>query len=337
VSDAAPRVSVLLPVHDAASTLLEALESVSGQTLSDFECVIVDDGSRDESSRIARDHATRAGRFRVLALAHGGIVSALEHGRRSCRADYVARMDADDVMQPARLERQLALLDSRAELCGVGSHVRLVPREQLSDGRLAYERWLNSLSSERDVRTDCFVECPIAHPTLVVRRAVLERFGYRDKPWPEDYDLVLRLLGAGLAVGVVPEPLLDWRDGPLRVSRTSPRCSIESFVECKAEFLASSLLRASRQYVLWGYGSTGRMLCRALGRRDRRPVAIVELHPGRLGQRIAGAPVIAPDALADIRGAPIVVSVAGAKPRAEIRAALAGMGRTELTDFVCAA
>jgi hypothetical protein len=240
-------------------------------------------------------------------------------------------------MHAARLERQLALLDRRADLCAVGAHVRLVPREGLSEGRLAYERWLNSLDSEHDVRCNCFVECSIAHPTLVIRRGVLERFRYRDRGWPEDYDLVLRLLGAGLAIGVVPEPLLDWRDSPLRLSRTSPSCSIERFVECKAEFLASSLLSQGRDYVLWGYGDTGRMLCRALARRDKQPIAIVELHRGRLGQRIAGAPVIAPDALPTIERVPIVVSVAGAGPRAEIRAALARLGRAELGDFVCAA
>lgn len=331
------RVSVLLPAFDAGRTLKAALDSVRRQSFTDFECVVVDDGSRDDTARLARAVAREDPRLVVLEQAHRGIVEALETGLARCSGEYVARMDADDVMHPERLATQLALLDARDDLAAVGSHVRMFPREELTLGRLAYERWLNSMSSERDVRADCFVECPVAHPTLMLRRSVLERFGYRDAGWAEDYDLVLRLLGAGHEIGVAPQRLLDWRDAPDRLSRTSRACSLERFTACKAEFLTRSFLAEHSEYVLWGYGDTGRVLCRALAALGRRPRAIVELHPGRLGQRIAGAPVIAPEALPDLARGRVVVSVAGAKARGEIRSAMAAMGFVELTDYVCAA
>ncbi len=332
-----PRLSVLVPVFDAESTLGEALASISAQTYDDFECVLSDDGSSDASRAIARAHAQRDRRFRRIESEHAGIVAALERGRRACAGELIARMDADDRMHPERLERQLALLDERPELSAVGCHVRLFPREGLSDGRLAYEAWLDSIETVEDVRRERFVECPIAHPTLMIRARVLAAFGYRDQGWPEDYDLILRLCEAEHAIAVVPEVLLDWRDLPTRLSRTSERCSIASFTACKAEFLARGFLAQQASYVLWGYGDTGRSLCRELARRGKTPHAIVELHPGRIGQRIAGAPVIAPETLASLPALPIVVSVAGAGPRAQIRAALAEFGKRELRDFVCAA
>jgi hypothetical protein len=89
--------------------------------------------------------------------------------------------------------------------------------------------------------------------------------------------------------------------------------------------------------VLWGYGKTGRTLQRALREHGKTPAAIVELHPGRIGNVIAGAPVVAPDQLATWRQLPLIASVAGAKARQKIRAALALQGYRERRDYICAA
>ena len=171
----------------------------------------------------------------------------------------------------------------------------------------------------------------------MIRRQVLTDFGYRDCGWPEDYDLILRLLQGGYRVGVVPQRLLSWRDQPQRLSRTSPTYTLERFTACKAAFLATMFLSATDTYTLWGYGATGKALRRALVAYKKTPSYIVELHPGRLGKTIHGAPVIPPEELTRIPRQPLVVSVAGAQPRGEIRAALQAMRFTEIRDFVCVA
>ncbi|MBI4953192.1 MAG: glycosyltransferase family 2 protein [Myxococcales bacterium] len=334
----APRVSILLPAFDAALTLDACLRSVARQTETRFECLIVDDGSRDDTAAIAARWAAADGRFRLLCGRHAGLVPTLARGLEACRAPYVARMDADDLMHRRRLAAQLAALDAAPGLAAVGCHVRLFPRgAALQPRRRAYESWLNGLRTAADVRRDAFVECPIAHPSLCARREELVAFGYRDRGWPEDYDLVLRLLEAGREVGVVPERLLGWRDHPGRLSRTAATYGLERFTACRAEFLVRGWLATSAHYVLWGYGDTGRSLRRALAGHGRTPSHVVELHPGRVGNRIHGAPVVTPDALGGLRGARVLVSVAGARARSEIRAALARMGFEELHDFVCCA
>ena len=136
---------------------------------------------------------------------------------------------------------------------------------------------------------------------------------------------------------MVPRRLVGWRDTPGRLSRTHDAYSDAAFTACKAEHLAASFLADTPQYVLWGYGGTGRALRAALAEHGRHPSHIVELHPGRLGQQIHGAPVVAPEALRALHGRRIVASVAGAGPRRQIRRALAEMGFEELRDFVCAA
>lgn len=336
----APRVSLLLPVRDAEATLPACLESIRRQRGPSWECVAIDDGSVDGSAACLARAAASDPRFRLLTQPASGIVSALSHGLRHCRGEYVARMDADDVMLRRRLELQARALAEQPALAGVGCHVRLFPRGPALAGRRRYEAWLNSLKSAADVARDAFVECPLAHPTFMLRREVLERYGYRDAGWPEDYDLVLRLLGDGLRLGVVPERLLCWRDGASRLSRTSSTYAIDRFTACKAHYLARGLLRQGDEYVLWGYGDTGRLLARALLPHGKRPSAIIEVHPGRMGQRILGVPVVSPRQLPGLmreRRLPIVTSVARPGPRAEVRAALDALGFVELVDYVCAA
>ena len=332
-----PRVSILLPVWNAADTLATALRSIQRQTERDWECVVVDDGSTDESPSIAVDFARADPRFRLERREHSGLIPTLNAGIAFCTAPLVARMDADDWMHRDRLRRQRARLDSAKELEAVGCFVRIFPRESLSEGRRAYEGWLSSLGDRQAIWRDRFIECPIAHPTLMIRRARLEALRYRDRGWPEDYDLILRLLRAGPVIGMLPDRLHGWRDHPDRLSRSDPRYDLDRFTDCRAWHLSRDFLGDREAYVLWGYGRTGRALRNSLSRHGHTPASIVEVHPRRIGNRIHGAPVIEPNALMSQAPYPIIVSVAGSGPRGEIRAALDRMGFTEGLDYVCAA
>ena len=264
-------------------------------------------------------------------------MATLSAGAALCTAPVIARMDADDWMHPDRLALQLAALRESPELDAVGCHVRIFPREGLMPGRLRYEAWLNSLRCPDEIRRNRFIECPVAHPTLSIRREILEGHPYRDHGWPEDYDLILRLLRRGSRVGIVPEPLLAWRDHPERLSRTHPAYELDRLTACRAWHLSRDFLRDTPEYVLWGHGRTGRALRRALAGYGHRPVSIVDVHPRRIGNVIHGAEVIPPEALDERRGHRIVASVAGSEPRREIRAALTDLGFIEDVDFVCAA
>jgi hypothetical protein len=246
-------------------------------------------------------------------------------------------MDADDWMHRERLALQRAALDADPTLAGVGCHVRCFPRGELGPGLRAYEAWLASIDSPWRVRQEAFVECPLAHPTWMLRREALAACEYRDTGWPEDYDLLLRLLGAGHRLGVVPRRLLGWRCHAGRLSRTSPAYATERFTACKAAHLAAGFLSRGSGYLLWGYGATGRALARALEAHGKRPAGIIEIHPRRIGRTIRGVAVTSRHALGPPKALPLVVSVAGAEPRALIRAELARLGWRECVDFLCAA
>jgi hypothetical protein len=260
-------------------------------------------------------------------------------------------MDADDWMHRDRLHLQAQALEADPELEAVGSFVRIFPRSEMRDGRRDYETWLSEQKDPATIWRERFIECPIPHPTLAIRKVTLEELGYRDRLWPEDYDLLLRLLRRGPCVGNVDRRLLGWRDGPKRLSRTDARYAQARFTACRAWHLHRDFLATKPTYILWGHGKTGRALRRELSTLGHHASFIVDVHPRRIGERIGGTLVIAPEELARLSGHAnetnsqsaadpidlVIVSVAGRDPRNEIRSALNAIGLREGVGFVCAA
>ena len=326
-----PRISVLLPVRNAAGTLDAALESLATQTFSDFEVLAINDGSDDATAQLLADWVVRDRRIRSNTTPPLGIVSALNTAAAGARGELLARMDADDVSVATRFERQVAIMDAQPDLAACGTRVRYVPRDLVREGALRYERWVNSVVTPEDMHRDLFVECPIPHPSLVVRRSAFELVGgYREMGWPEDYDLLLRLWEAGYRFGKVPEVLLEWREQPDRLSRTDKRYAEDAFRRCKVHFL--SLRIAGRPVVVWGAGPVGKAFARALQHEGHKVVAFVDLDPRKIGQTIHGAPVVPPAAIDKYEDAFIVAAVGSAGARAEIRESLRAAGLKEPED-----
>ncbi len=310
----------------------------------------MDDGSTDGTAALLRAWAARDPRVRVLpAVPDGaigaagagdgeGVTAALRRAAAAARAPLLARMDADDVALPSRLERQADFMAEHPELAACGARVELFPAARVGMGYRRYQAWLNGLSGPEALRRDLFVECPIAHPTLVIRASALRALGgYRDEGWPEDYDLLLRLHRAGMRADVVPQTLLRWRVRPGRLSRVSAAYAPEAFRRCKAHFLVRGELPEGRALLVWGAGRVGKPLAVELARQGRAPRAFVDVDPRKLGQEIHGLPVLSPAELARWPGAYVLVAVGAPGARDDIRAELDAAGREELRDFRVAA
>ena len=344
-----PEVSVLLPCRDVADWLPECIESIEAQSLRDYEVLAVNDGSADDTGVILRRWSARNDRVRYFesgsmtreAQSDGGLVPALNLAASAARAPLVARMDGDDVADPLRLEIQRDLLTMRRDLAACGTAVELFPRSEVGEGYVRYEAWLNGLSDPDDLARDLFVECPVAHPTLMIRCSVLSALGgYRDPGWPEDYDLVLRLHAAGMQAANIDQRLLRWRVRPDRHSLESDRYSAGAFRRCKVHFLKRVFLPARRPLVVWGAGKVGKPLARELIKQGLPITAFVDLDARKIGQEIHGASVLDPEGFEDLvhDSDPYVLAAVGSPgAREEIREVLDAMGRREIDDYrVCA-
>lgn len=332
----APAVSVLLPVRDAESTLRTCLRSLQRQTLEDFEIVAVDDGSTDDTPKVLDLWKRRDRRLKVFQTKPQGLVRALNEGLGHCLAPLVARMDADDAMLPQRLEKQVQLLSDRPEIGVASCRVRCFPRRKIAGGFRHYEDWLNDIDGPDAHRTRRFIESPVAHPSVVFRQRLVRRAGgYRNapeaEPWPEDYDLWLRLFDQGVRFAKVPEVLHLWRDRKDRLTRTDPRYGRERFMACKTHYLAEGPLAKLPQIIVWGAGQTGKRLVKALMRKARRPVAFVDIDPKKFGREPYGIPVRNAEALPGLvrPGTAVLVAVSQRGARALIRPKLSEAGLVE--------
>ena len=331
-------ISVVLPFRNAARFLPEALASLQRQDFEDFEVVMVDDGSADEGPSAASRFASDDGRFRLVPSRGRGLVPALNTGLAEASGRWIARLDADDRCHPSRLGRQLDLAGRAGPGFVVGCLVRRFGSS--GEGWRLYEQWLNSLTEHGEIERNIFVESPIAHPTAFYdRKSVISEGGYREGPFPEDYELWLRLWSRGYRFVKVPEVLVEWRDSGGRLSRLDPRYGRKSFFGVKASYLPMApAVRGFDRVIVWGAGLGGKNLADCIRRSGLEVEAFVDISPRRIGGTARGRPVISPEQLGDLRRAgsrlPVLGAVRARGGRESIREALESMGLVEWREFV---
>lgn len=302
-------ISIVLPFRNAAATLPACLASIRRQRYAAFELLAVDDGSTDDAAALVESVARADGRVRLLSPGCVGLVAALNLGLAEARAPLVARMDADDLMHPERLGLQRAYLAAYPEVALVASRVALFPKGLVRAGYAAYMRWQNQVLTPAEVAANIFVESPFAHPSVMLRRAsVVALGGYTEGPFPEDYELWLRMHAAGLPMAKLPRVLLAWRESAGRASRVDPRYARTAFDALRASFLARDpRLHQGRELVFWGAGRPTRLRARRLIVQGFAPTAWIDLDPRKLGQVVWGVPVRPRQWLDGLRPRPFVL------------------------------
>lgn len=336
-------VAVILPVFNAAGTLERSLKSLCRQSYTDIRIVAVDDGSTDGSGDLLENWARRDSRIVVIHHEHNrGISCALNRGLDEV-ADLscTARMDADDWSHPDRLRRQVEYLDRHPDVGVLGTRVAFGGDRCAQRGYAAYVDWTNELLRPDEIALNRFVESPFAHPSVIFRTSLVKRFGgYRDGPFPEDYELWLRWMEAGIRMAKLPDVLLTWNDPPDRLSRTHARYARRAFYRCKAEYLAHWLARHNPfapDVVVWGAGRETRKRADFLRDHGIRITHYVDVDPRRIGQCIHGRLVWSEDDLPE-PGNCFVVSYVGRRgARDGIRCRLSARGYIEGRDFIMAA
>ena len=200
-------VTVLLPVYNAGPPLRQAIESILGQDHREFELLIIDDRSNDDSANVIREYAARDQRVRAVYHDRNlGLSTTLNEGLQLATHDLVARMDQDDESLPSRLRVQLEFMRAHPEVVVAGSFVYHMGATQRHDRLMTFP------TDPREIRERLLRENTLYHPSVIMRRLeILELGGYRDEfKNAEDYDLWLRA-SKRYDLAVIPEPLLRYR------------------------------------------------------------------------------------------------------------------------------
>jgi cellulose synthase/poly-beta-1,6-N-acetylglucosamine synthase-like glycosyltransferase len=352
-------------VRDAARTVANSIASIRAQTLADWELIVVDDESTDGTAEVLQGLAREEPRLRIVRQAARGIVDALNTGLAAARGEFIARLDADDVAHPERLAAQVAWLDApeNRAIGLVGCLVEYGGNRAASAGYALYVDWLNSLLTPDEIALNRFVESPFAHPSVLFRRALVARHGgYRAGDFPEDYELWLRWMDAGVGMGKVPRVLVRWNDPPARLSRIDPRYAPEAFFRLKARWIAKWLVServsvspggattrppgrksptdsARRKILVWGAGRPTRKRAAHLERHGLRIAGYIDVDLKKCTRALGGTevPVIAPADLPPPDGVFVLGYVASRGARDLVRADLLRRGYVEGRDFLMCA
>ena len=312
-----PAISVLMPVRDAGRYLDSSLASLWRQSFADFEVVAVDDGSTDGSGERLERAARWERRLRVLRQPPAGIPAALNLALAAAHGDLMARHDADDRSHPDRFARQHAWLASHPETTVVGCRVVLAPRGYAGLGMRRWVEWHNRLSTHDEMACEILVDSPLAHGSAMIRGAALTAVGgWRDRGWPEDLDLWLRLLEMHARFAKVPRILYAWRQHEASATRRDPRYRQEAFDALRLDALERGPLRGRHQVTVVGVGASLERWRARLARAGRR---VHVIGPG--------------PAAIDSRSVPAVLVFGAAAARERWRAHLRARGWRERDDF----
>lgn len=224
-----PRLSVLMPVYNGAAHLEHAVRSVLDQHFRDLELIVVDDGSTDATPQILARLARQDHRLKVLRQSHLGLIETLNTGWAACSAPVVARMDADDWSHPARLQRQMAVLEQRPDVDIVTCGAWLVNETGRTIER--FPDWDTSQPME-----EFLVRNPIVHGSVVIRRRAVQTDRPYERP-PEDYWLWVRLAEQGSRFYHIAEPLYHFRVHRSRYSLRQAKSQAAGLVEVQRYLL----------------------------------------------------------------------------------------------------
>ena len=224
-----PRVSVVVPCYNQGRFLAEALDSVRAQTHAHWECLIVNDGSTDDTGSVVRRYAAQDARFRYVEQENRGLPAARNRGLRETSGDYIQFLDSDDVIGPAKFERQLALLGSRDRpalafcdhLYGAEDDIhRTIEQHRFYEPRFRMARPIEDIAARWETELSIPIHCFLFDSRLFREHGI--SFNER-LPNHEDWDCWMRVFALDPAVLCVPQALAISRYHPRSMSRNVKR------------------------------------------------------------------------------------------------------------------
>jgi len=259
-------ISIITPFKNSSEFLNECLESIINQSYLNWELIIIDDYSNDNSFQLVNSISQNDKRIKLYKNeGEKGIISCLRQGLNKCSGDYITRMDSDDIMDKDKLKE----LHRSLKNCGKGyvstSKVKYFSNDELGLGYEKYENWLNKMMIDNDHFKHIYKECVIPSPNwMILKDDLLLCGGFNSNIYPEDYDLVFRFYKERFKIISSLKILHFWRDYPARTSRTDSNYADNSFLDLKIKYFMELNYDITKNLIIWGAGKRGKLLAKKL-------------------------------------------------------------------------
>ena len=326
-------ISILVPFKNTESFLVECLDSILQQTYTNWELLIVDDGSTDSSYQIVKNYAVKDDRIHLLSNDGSGIIEALRTGYKQAKGRFLTRMDSDDIMALNKLEKMQQSLVTHGEGHLALGKVRYFSNAGIGDGYKRYETWLNNLTSQGTNFNEIYKECVIPSPCWMLYKTDFDHCGgFTPNTYPEDYDLAFRFYKQGLKCIPSNEILHHWRDYTVRASRVDTHYAENSFLELKVHYFLELSRVKEKTIIIWGAGSKGKKVAQLLIKKNT-PFEWVCDNPKKIGKDIYNQTLKPFEYLSTIENYQSIITVANHDAQLEIEHYLQTNKKTNMNDY----
>lgn len=332
-----PEISVLMSVYNGEEYIKETIESILNQSFRDFEFIIIDDRSTDNTVSVIQGFSDP--RIRLFELGENrGVAKALNFGLQHIQGKYIAKVDADDLYSSERLFLQKKFLDEHQEISLVGSFIEYFPHDETVrnlklylDKKNIWERRKNTYTEWKDISEVIYSYCCLTHSSIMVRNNVLREFQYREFPMGEDYDLFYRLNKAGHKMAIINRVLTKVRvNGKSTTVQHSDLYFDQILYEIKRAEI-EQLFHNSNKVYIWGAGSFGEKMGQVLKRNNLEIIGFIDSAHEKEGMVIQDKIVYSPAVLKRENSKVIIASEPG---MLEIVKYLKNHGFIHLKDFI---
>ncbi|WP_228851700.1 glycosyltransferase family 2 protein [Aegicerativicinus sediminis] len=314
-----PKISILTPFKDTQQYIGECIKSVINQSYSNWELLLVNDNSEDNSLKIANNFLRMEDRIKVFQNEGKGIIAALRTAYKHSSGNFITRMDSDDIMA----EDKLSIMFHQLQNSGKGyialGLVKYFGEKRINDGYKRYENWLNRLIKSGNNFNEIYKECVIPSPCWMVHKTDLDKCGgFNPNLYPEDYDLAFRFYKHGLKCLVADKLLHFWRDYPTRTSRTHKHYAHNYFLDIKMKYFLELDYNAKRPLTVWGAGFKGKYIAKTLKKFGISFYWICN-NPKKIEKKIYGVKLQNFESLKELNNPQCIVTVANSQSQKVIR------------------
>lgn len=327
-------ISILTPFKNTSAFLEDCINSILNQSYTNWELIIVDDTSTDNSYKIVEKFANNDSRIILLKNSGNGIIDALQLAFKHSKGNYITRMDSDDIMLPNKLEvlfNNLNIFGKKHIAIGL---VEYFSDEGVGEGYKNYETWLNNLTKVGINYSEIYKECVIPSPCwLIHREDLIACDGFNPKIYPEDYDLTFRFYKNNIKCIPCDTVVHKWRDYSTRTSRTHVHYAQNHFTELKVRHFLDIDYNKNKTLIIWGAGNKGKIIAKILLEKNI-PFEWICDNPKKIGKDIYGKKLKAFQVLVKIKNAQSIITVANKTAQKEIRAYLKNLNVKPVEDYI---